>query len=165
MPINSPINSPAGNPTWIESKPVKIVLAVTGLAMATAIVPQQSRTATYVATGIIGGAVGFLLLNSIFNFDYNYSNNDKYAELKGKLEGALVGASIAMGVTALRDSKTSNRQKLIISAGIGSLLGYISTDAEFFGSHPYSANAIGAISGAVVGGGLYLAINKIKVIK
>lgn len=141
-------------------EPVKVIFTIAGFGVATAIVPQKSRVATYVVAGILGGALGAAYLDYIFSFSYNYLKDDKYGKLKGDIEGALVGASIVMGLSALRDDKLSNAQKIIIAGGIGSLLGHSSVYAGFFGSQHDWVNSIGAISGAVVGGGLYFVANK-----
>lgn len=168
MADNNQLEKTPKNPkkdSWADSTPVTAIKLIGALGLSAYAVSQDSKKVMYISSAILGTAIGALYLNDIFNFDYQYSEDDKNAILKGKIEGALIGGVLSVALSSMRDDNLSVNKKMIISGGIGSLIGYISSDAEFFGEYTSlssgQVNCIGTIIGAAAGVGLYVLANKI----
>ncbi len=165
LSINNPPKNTSDKKNSLVGKPI-LIIASAGILFPPFIVAPKNYKINYKVNYIIAGGLGvvggYTVLNSVFNFDWDYLESDKYAVLKGNIEGAIVGGSISIGAVALLDKELSDYSKIVVSGGIGAMLGYACTHSEFFGKYPDWADYVGAVIGAGVGVGVFYGINKIK---
>src|SRR3990167_3350820 len=160
--LDNPSKTPKKKDSWMDSKPIRTAVLVGEFGLASSVIPQQSRKVTYISAAILGTSIGAFHLNEIFDFDYQYTWDDANAVIKGKIEAGIIGGALSVGLVSMRDKKISNAQKMIIAGGMGAVLGYISTDDDFFGTFPsltrLESNSIGTVIGIGVGVGMYLLV-------
>lgn len=142
------------------------VQAVLGLSIlstgVSAIYATQTQPRRYVISALLGGVAGYMILDTIFMFSWDYPSSDENGELKGKIRGAFVGASLATGIAVLADKNTNVFQKNVVSAGMGSLFGYMLANAEYLGEYSDAKNISAGIGGGLVGLGIYNGVRKVK---